>query len=83
MLAQLSTTQNNIAGALADFVSVGASFESRAGTASVITLFVAFLRPFGNITGYNLYENNSFLPISPPFISNPSKVSLNFYFFIL
>jgi hypothetical protein len=55
MLAQHPTAQNDITGTLADFVSGGACFESRAGTPDVITLFVAFLSPFGNITGCNLY----------------------------
>jgi hypothetical protein len=54
------------AGALADFVSVGASFESRAGTPAVTTVFMAFLNPFGNITGYNPYEiTTAFFSLSP------------------
>jgi hypothetical protein len=53
-------------GTLADFVSVGVCFESRAGTPAVITLFVGFLNPFGNITGCNLYEiTTAFFPLSP------------------
>lgn len=43
MFAQRPTAQNDITGTLADFVSVGACFESRARTSAVITLFVAFL----------------------------------------
>jgi hypothetical protein len=66
MLARCPTAQNDITGTLADFVSVGASFESRARTPAVITLFVAFLSPFGNIKGCNLYEiTTAFFPFSP------------------
>jgi len=66
MLAQRPTAQNDVTGTLAYFVLVGACFESWAGTPAVITVFVAFLIPFGNITGCKLYEiTTAFTPFPP------------------
>ena len=65
-LAQRPTPQNDITGTLACFVFVGACFESWAGTPAVITLFVAFLSPFGNVMCCNLYEiTTAFFPFLP------------------